>query len=617
MKRSYGGRRYQDLQSVSIDYPSSSCSGLAKGARLPPRLLLKDMWPHSRGTSQPQDRGAHSWTPNVQPAQEWLWTDGAGHSSQQHMWTVTTGRDEDRRQHQAFSGRASEPERTWNFCRNVFRRPDVSMLQPGEEEEKKPPVTFSKKEPRTFAPGSQEERWQLQIIARGRAKCPKCKSVSRKTVEGLKKHMDNCSVQAFTCQHCGKQLKSSTGMKYHVMADHSNPPSVEDTQDLDQRAVKDKLRKILKQLGKVRCSKKGCTAAFSSIMGYMYHMKKCGKEQAELDKMLLSCLHCGKTYKSKAGLDYHVKSEHAPTGPAHQGEAAEVPSQAEAERTAGGRVQRASALLANFHMAEMANKEPSKDRPKRNFQSDLVPDDKKARVQSRQSSAVKVPGKSTKKLKYSRPGLPAFSQELLRKWKNEVKLHRTVHCPNQGCGCTYTSVSGLKSHLGLCTRGDFQAGKYRCLICGKEFHSESGVKYHINATHSQEWFVTNKKASMKFLKKQPRETVHHEGQRIMDHHHHHHHHRHPDYQMQRPPTLLCTPVERPPCPAWLDVRAEQAPIEMEDADKMAEGNRREREVRHKDGLEQCGQHRPVVQWNQRRLDGWEFHAQASNRQKLA
>lgn len=41
-------------------------------------------------------------------------------------------------------------------------------------------------------PGSQEERWQLQIVAKGRVTCPKCKSVSRKTVEGLKKHMENC-----------------------------------------------------------------------------------------------------------------------------------------------------------------------------------------------------------------------------------------------------------------------------------------------------------------------------------------------------------------------------------------------------------------------------------------
>lgn len=53
--------------------------------------------------------------------------------------------------------------------------------------------------------------------------------------------------------------------------------------------------------------------------------------------------------------------------------------EANLERTASGRVQRASAQVANFHLAEIANNEPSKDWPKRKFQSDLVPDDKKVR----------------------------------------------------------------------------------------------------------------------------------------------------------------------------------------------------------------------------------------------
>ncbi|KAM9704304.1 zinc finger protein 512 [Menidia menidia] len=449
----------------------------------------------------------------------------------------------------------------------------ASTVQPSEDQ--KPPVLPTKKEPPTYPPGSQEERWQLQIVAKGRVTCPKCKSVSRKTVEGLKKHMENCRLQPFTCQHCGKQLKSSTGMKYHIMADHSHLPSVDDVKDLDDRALKEKLRKILKRLGKLKCSKEGCSAAFTSIMGYVYHMKKCGKEESELEKMLLSCSHCGKTYRSKAGLEYHLKSEHAPTPQkAEEDEALRAGGGADPERTASGRVQRASAQVANFHLAEIANNDLPKDWPKRKFQSDLVPDDKK--------------------LKYARPGLPAFSQEVLRKWKNEVKLQRKVHCPNQGCGCTYTSVSGLKAHLGLCTRGEFEAGKYRCLICNKEFNSESGVKYHINSVHSQDWFVTNKKASKKFekfLKSQPKGVVRYQDDQPAAHPyghpqlqphppHPHHHPQPPHHHLQQPlqplhhlqpqaqffhppqepppqePVLHYTPLEPPSGPTWVEVEVE-------------------------------------------------------------
>lgn len=47
-------------------------------------------------------------------------------------------------------------------------------------------------------------------------------------------------------------------------------------------------------------------------MGYVYHVRKCGKQESELEKLLLNCSHCGKAYRSRAGLEYHLKSEHAP-----------------------------------------------------------------------------------------------------------------------------------------------------------------------------------------------------------------------------------------------------------------------------------------------------------------
>ncbi|KAG9347560.1 hypothetical protein JZ751_005128 [Albula glossodonta] len=369
--------------------------------------------------------------------------------------------------------------------KNVMAKKKWQMEDKPCEDSKPSNENFSKEVKQS---GSQEETWNMEIANKGRVTCPNCKTVSRKTVEGLKKHMTNCKMNPFTCQHCGKQLKSSTGMKYHLMADHNNLPTTGDGNELDNQLVKDKLRKVLKRMGKLKCSKEGCSGSFTSVMGYLYHVRKCGKEESELEKLLLNCRHCGKAYKSKAGLEYHLKSEHGPTPEKSDDEELKAPVKPNLELTPSGRVKRTSAQVAVFHLQEIASEELLKEWPKRKVLQDLVPDDKK--------------------LKYARPGLPAFSQEVLRKWKNEVKLQRKVQCPNQGCNSVYTSVSGLKAHLGLCSRGDFEAGKYKCLICDKEFSSESGVKYHINSIHAQDWFIVSSKASKSFeklLKAKPKE----------------------------------------------------------------------------------------------------------------
>lgn len=632
LSRSCAGR-FDDLHSVSMktaDHPVicsvMSSSGPADGSepasaseRLSPDLVVKEVWSQNPDVGQDlgwtSGRGSEPWEP-VRDGRQELWNSGRVRTQHQQTWVPgREGSDLDRAwvshpgrsAHEQgwaserggetwHSGRGAGPGQVWtsNTGRdgadwsdetsergNVWR-PEMNLMKveprpwdgrgfcgprdaslPSTSQPYVKPLIFSvKKEPPSYPPGSEEERWQMQIAAKGRVSCPKCRGVSRKTVEGLKKHMENCRLEPFTCPHCGKQLKSSTGMKYHIMADHSHLPTAEDARELDERAIKEKLRKILKKLGKLKCSTEGCSAAFTSIMGYLYHMRKCGKEASELEKLLLNCPHCGKTYRSKAGLEYHLKSEHAPaTLKVEAEEELVAPAQGAPERTASGRVQRASAQVANFHLAEIANNELPKDWPKRKFQSDLVPDDKK--------------------LKYSRPGLPSFSQDVLRKWKSEVKLHRIVRCPNQGCGSTYTSVSGLKAHLGLCTMGDFEAGKYRCLLCSKEFNSESGVKYHINSVHSQDWFVTNKKASKKFeqfLKNQSKR-LHHMDRQVVHpyhchhlpqpHHHHfpqqHHHFHHLQQQQQQqdllmeeqPSGLHYTQLEPPPGHMWVEVGAEE------------------------------------------------------------
>ncbi|NWI08454.1 ZN512 protein, partial [Crypturellus soui] len=352
--------------------------------------------------------------------------------------------------------------------------------QAGVQQKSKRKVHSGKEESQTYSTGSMEEQWSLEIRDKGRATCPTCRAVVRKTVEGLKKHMANCRQEMFTCHHCGKQLKSLRGMKYHVMADHNNQPLVKEGGEVDEQRERDRLRKVLKLMGKLKCAREGCTGSFTSIMGYLYHVKKCGKATSELEKMAMKCHHCGKAYRSKAGLVYHLRAKHGPVAFFHEERRTESSKENKRESNSTGRVQRRSAKVAIYYLHELAGEELAKEWPKRKVLQDLIPDDRK--------------------LKYTRPGLPTFSQDVLCKWKREIKMYRRLHCPNQGCESVYGSVSGLKSHLGTCTLGDFVAGKYKCLLCEKEFTSESGVKYHINSVHAEDWFDVNTTTTKSFEK---------------------------------------------------------------------------------------------------------------------
>ncbi|XP_037017495.2 zinc finger protein 512B isoform X3 [Artibeus jamaicensis] len=324
------------------------------------------------------------------------------------------------------------------------------------------------------AQGGPEEQWQRALHERGEAVCPTCNVVTRKTLVGLKKHMEVCQKlqDALKCQHCRKQFKSKAGLNYHTMAEHSAKPSDTEASEGSEQEERERLRKVLKQMGRLRCPQEGCGAAFSSLMGYQYHRRRCGKPPGEGNSPSFPCTHCGKTYRSKAGHDYHVRSEH--TAPPLE-EPQDKPPEAEdllgVERTPSGRVRRTSAQVAVFHLQEIAEDELARDWTKRRMKEDLVPE--------------------TARLNYTRPGLPTLNPQLLEVWKNEVKEKGHVNCPNDCCEAIYSSVSGLKAHLASCSKGDHLVGKYCCLLCPKEFGSESGVKYHILKAHAENWFRTS------------------------------------------------------------------------------------------------------------------------------
>lgn len=55
--------------------------------------------------------------------------------------------------------------------------------------------------------GSLEEQWYLEIVDKDSVSCPTCQAVGRKTIEGLKKHMETCKqVRDFVAFHKGYDL---------------------------------------------------------------------------------------------------------------------------------------------------------------------------------------------------------------------------------------------------------------------------------------------------------------------------------------------------------------------------------------------------------------------------
>ncbi|XP_040588552.1 zinc finger protein 512B isoform X7 [Mesocricetus auratus] len=228
--------------------------------------------------------------------------------------------------------------------------------------------------PRTGGP---EEQWQRAIHERGEAVCPTCNVVTRKTLVGLKKHMEVCHKlqEALKCQHCRKQFKSKAGLNYHTMAEHSAKPTDAEASEGGEQEERERLRKVLKQMGRLRCPQEGCGAAFSSLMGYQYHQRRCGKPPCEVDSPSFPCTHCGKTYRSKAGHDYHVRSEH--TAPPPEEPTDKIPEAEDllgVERTPSGRIRRTSAQVAVFHLQEIAEDELARDWTKRRMKDDLVPE---------------------------------------------------------------------------------------------------------------------------------------------------------------------------------------------------------------------------------------------------
>ncbi|XP_078461010.1 zinc finger protein 512-like isoform X9 [Lampetra planeri] len=299
------------------------------------------------------------------------------------------------------------------------------------------------KTPETYTPGSQEELWSVEIAETGQVSCPICHAAIRKTVEGIKKHRQECTEEGLKCEHCSKEFKSLAAIKYHLLAEHNQWLRVNPGEVPDEQTDRERLRQVIKRIGKIKCPKQGCTASFLSLTGYQYHAKRCGKNTAELAAMNYKCVHCSREHHSKVGHDYHIKAKHSPAANKGgmggendmRGSDDGNEDSGDGMRAEGNRLPRKSAMRAVRQMHELVVSEMARDWPLRKIKDDLV-------LHSNQ-------------LRYTKPDLPYFLPKILEKWRRDVKKKGEVICPNQGCSSTYTSVSGLRGHLSSCEKNWF------------------------------------------------------------------------------------------------------------------------------------------------------------------
>ncbi|MEQ2185638.1 hypothetical protein GOODEAATRI_020289, partial [Goodea atripinnis] len=122
----------------------------------------------------------------------------------------------------------------------------------------------SKKEPATPSSGGvSDTQWQRTISERGEVVCPTCSIVTRKTIHGLKKHMEICqkceqmrwkTCFLFQCYYGVRKwllLRWDKLMRRCVCS--PSQPSGSEGQTGSEHEERERLRRVLKQMGRIKC----------------------------------------------------------------------------------------------------------------------------------------------------------------------------------------------------------------------------------------------------------------------------------------------------------------------------------------------------------------------------
>ena len=69
--------------------------------------------------------------------------------------------------------------------------------------------------------------------------------------------------------------------------------------------------------------------------------------------------------------------------------------------------------------------------------------------------------------------------------KRLMKPGKSLMCENEGCRAKFSTAAGYLAHQKICGVKEEDREKFTCEICEKVYMSSMGLKYHMQAKHTE------------------------------------------------------------------------------------------------------------------------------------
>ncbi|XP_077989899.1 zinc finger protein 512-like [Glandiceps talaboti] len=87
---------------------------------------------------------------------------------------------------------------------------------------------------------------------------------------------------------------------------------------------------------------------------------------------------------------------------------------------------------------------------------------------------------------YTKPARPVVTPAMTAEWRDILKSEGELKCRNEGCDVSYINVGSMKFHYAMCPKNGIVLENYKCLVCSKEYKSETSMKFHVQSAHQVE-----------------------------------------------------------------------------------------------------------------------------------